>query len=128
MANRKKNAAAVALGRLGGLKGGKARAAKLTAAERSASARRAVVARRAKSKTAGRKRIYMSGHVYLVPENKKRHSRQGEEMNAVREVNAVGRISYNDGRAGHRGWKRPFSSWTGAGSPSSSRAGRIQLT
>jgi hypothetical protein len=40
-----KNAAAVALGRLGGLKGGKARAAKLTASQRSASARNAAAAR-----------------------------------------------------------------------------------
>lgn len=42
---RQKNAAAVELGRLGGLKGGKARASKLTSAERSASARKAVKAR-----------------------------------------------------------------------------------
>ncbi len=47
---RKKNAAAVALGRLGGLKGGKARAAKLSAAERRASARKAAVARWARRK------------------------------------------------------------------------------
>ena len=45
MAKKKKNAAAVALGRLGGLKGGKARARKLTAEERRASARRAAAAR-----------------------------------------------------------------------------------
>ena len=50
MAKMKKNAAAVALGRLGGLKGGKARAAKLTAAKRRASARKAVLARWAKAK------------------------------------------------------------------------------
>jgi hypothetical protein len=37
----RKNPAAVELGRLGGLKGGKARAAKLTKAQRSESARRA---------------------------------------------------------------------------------------
>jgi hypothetical protein len=37
---KKKNPAAVALGRLGGLKGGKARAAKLSAKERSAIARK----------------------------------------------------------------------------------------
>ena len=48
MARTKKNAAAVALGRLGGLKGGKARAAKLSAAERKASARKAARARWAK--------------------------------------------------------------------------------
>jgi hypothetical protein len=36
MAKSKKNAAAVALGGLGGLRGGKARAARMTAAERSA--------------------------------------------------------------------------------------------
>jgi len=40
-----KNPAAVALGRLGGLKGGKARAAKLSANERSEIARRAAMAR-----------------------------------------------------------------------------------
>jgi len=41
MAKTSKNAAAVALGRLGGLKGGKARARKLTAKQRRASARKA---------------------------------------------------------------------------------------
>jgi hypothetical protein len=45
MVKRKKNAAAVALGRLGGLKGGKARARKLTAVQRRRSARKAAVAR-----------------------------------------------------------------------------------
>ena len=40
-----KDPAAVALGRKGGLRGGKARAAKLTAEERSASARKAAAAR-----------------------------------------------------------------------------------
>jgi hypothetical protein len=45
MAKVKKNPAAVALGRLGGLKGGKARARKLTAKQRRASARKAAVAR-----------------------------------------------------------------------------------
>ncbi len=40
-----KNPAAVELGRLGGQKGGKARAAKLTAEERSAIAKRAAAAR-----------------------------------------------------------------------------------
>ena len=40
-----KNPAAVALGRLGGLKGGKARAAKLTPEERSEIARKAAKAR-----------------------------------------------------------------------------------
>lgn len=39
-----KNPAAVALGRLGGLKGGKARASKLTGDERSESARNAAIA------------------------------------------------------------------------------------
>ena len=42
---RKKNPAAVALGKLGGLKGGPARAAKLSAKERSRIAKRAVEAR-----------------------------------------------------------------------------------
>jgi hypothetical protein len=41
----KKNAAAVALGRLGGLKGGKARAARLTPEERKEIAKRAAQAR-----------------------------------------------------------------------------------
>lgn len=40
-----KNAAAVELGRKGGLKGGKARAAKMTAEERSEAARRAATTR-----------------------------------------------------------------------------------
>ena len=40
-----KNPAAVALGRLGGLKGGKARAANMTAEERSEAARKAAQAR-----------------------------------------------------------------------------------
>ena len=42
---KQKNAHAVALGKMGGAKGGKTRAAKLTAEERSASARKAAVAR-----------------------------------------------------------------------------------
>lgn len=41
----KKNPAAVALGRLGGLKGGKARASKLTPEQRKESARKAAKAR-----------------------------------------------------------------------------------
>jgi hypothetical protein len=45
----KKNPAAVALGRLGGLKGGKALAAKMTPAQRKASARKAALARWSKS-------------------------------------------------------------------------------
>ena len=44
-----KNAAAVALGRKGGIRGGPARAAKLTAEQRSESARKAVRARWAKA-------------------------------------------------------------------------------
>jgi hypothetical protein len=47
---KKKNPAAVLLGRKGGKKGGPARAAKLTANERSESARKAVQARWAKAK------------------------------------------------------------------------------
>lgn len=46
-----KNPAAVALGRLGGKKGGKARAEKLTAEERRESARRAARARWKKNRT-----------------------------------------------------------------------------
>jgi hypothetical protein len=50
-AEKKKDPAAVALGRKGGQKGGPARAAKLTPKERSESARKAVQARWAKAKT-----------------------------------------------------------------------------
>jgi hypothetical protein len=46
----KKNPHAVALGKMGGSKGGRIRAAKLTAMERSASARKAALARWAKEK------------------------------------------------------------------------------
>jgi hypothetical protein len=45
---KKKNPHAVALGKIGGSKGGKVRAAKLTAEQRSEIARKAVVARWAK--------------------------------------------------------------------------------
>ena len=45
VAETKKNPAAVALGRLGGLKGGKARALKLTLTQRKESARKAALAR-----------------------------------------------------------------------------------
>ena len=47
---KKKNPNAVALGKLGGSKGGKIRAAKLTPEERSEIARKAVLARWAKAK------------------------------------------------------------------------------
>jgi hypothetical protein len=46
-----KDAAAVSLGRRGGIKGGKARASKLTSAERTAAARKAVQARWSKKPT-----------------------------------------------------------------------------
>lgn len=46
----KKNPAAVALGRLGGLKGGKARAAKLSSARRAEIAKKAALTRWAKSR------------------------------------------------------------------------------
>jgi hypothetical protein len=46
----RKNPHAVALGRMGGSKGGKIRAAKLTPEERSASARKAALARWAREK------------------------------------------------------------------------------
>jgi len=54
MARTTKNAAAVALGRLGGLKGGKARARKLSVAQRRASARKAARARWAGEKKGGK--------------------------------------------------------------------------
>jgi hypothetical protein len=47
---KKKNPHAVALGKMGGAKGGKTRAIRLTAEERSASARNAALARWAKEK------------------------------------------------------------------------------
>jgi len=47
---REKNPYAVALGKMGGSKGGKSRAAKLTAEQRSESARKAALARWAKVK------------------------------------------------------------------------------
>jgi hypothetical protein len=51
----KKNAAAVKLGALGASKGGKARAAKLSKKELSEQGRKAVLARWAKVKAAGKK-------------------------------------------------------------------------
>ena len=51
---RKKNPNAVALGKLGGSKGGKIRAAKLTPEERSEIARKAVLARWAKAREKAR--------------------------------------------------------------------------
>jgi len=48
MAIREKNPHAIALGRMGGSKGGKTRAARLTPEERSAGARKAAIARWAK--------------------------------------------------------------------------------
>jgi hypothetical protein len=51
-----KNPAAVALGRLGGSKGGKARARKLTPKQRKESARKAAVARWSRKKRAAQKR------------------------------------------------------------------------
>jgi hypothetical protein len=50
MAMREKNPHAMALGKMGGSKGGKTRAARLTPEERSASARKAALARWAKVK------------------------------------------------------------------------------
>jgi hypothetical protein len=49
----KKNPAAVALGRLGGLKGGPALAAKMTPSERQAAGRKAALARWAKKNENG---------------------------------------------------------------------------
>ncbi|HXY13888.1 MAG TPA: hypothetical protein VEI26_05255 [Terriglobales bacterium] len=49
---RKKNPAAVALGKLGGMKGGRARAAKLSPEQRKQIARRAALARWGKEKDA----------------------------------------------------------------------------
>jgi len=54
MEEKEKNPAAVSLGRLGGLKGGKARAAKLSAEERKKIARKAAQARWERKKDDGR--------------------------------------------------------------------------
>jgi hypothetical protein len=51
-----KNPHAVALGKMGGSKGGKTRAAKLTAEQRSASARKAALARWGRKKVAVEKK------------------------------------------------------------------------
>jgi hypothetical protein len=56
MAKREKNPHAMALGKMGGSKGGKARAARLTPEERSASAQKAALARWAKVKNAEEKK------------------------------------------------------------------------
>jgi hypothetical protein len=56
MPKKTKNPHAVALGRLGGLKGGKARTAKLTVEERRALARKAVLVRWAKAKKKGQQK------------------------------------------------------------------------
>jgi hypothetical protein len=56
-----KNAAAVSLGRKGGLKGGPARAAALTPEQRSQSARKAVTARWTKAKAASMTDIMRTG-------------------------------------------------------------------
>jgi len=56
MAKREKNPHAMALGIMGGSKGGKARAARMTPEERSASARKAALARWAKVKKAKEKK------------------------------------------------------------------------
>lgn len=53
---KKKNPNAVALGKLGGSKGGKIRAAKLTPEERSEIARKAVLARWAKAREKARQK------------------------------------------------------------------------
>jgi hypothetical protein len=63
---KKKNPAAVALGRKGGKKGGPARAAKLTPTQRSESARKAVQARWAKTKPATSKKIATSDRAVLT--------------------------------------------------------------
>jgi hypothetical protein len=57
MKTKRKNPAAVMLGRKGGLKGGPARAAKLTAEERSNSARKAVQARWEKVRNQRREQV-----------------------------------------------------------------------
>jgi len=65
-AARKKNPAAVALGRKGGRKGGPARAARLTPEQRSESARKAVQARWAKAKEGAPSTIDTSDKVVLT--------------------------------------------------------------
>jgi len=68
----RKNTAAIALGRKGGKKGGPARAAKLTAEQRSESARKAVLARWAKAKPGKKHRATAtpkSGKLVSAPRN-----------------------------------------------------------
>ncbi len=67
---RKKNAAAVALGRRGGKKGGPARAAKLTPEQRSESARKAVQARWKKPKKGTGYAVVNSKTMDIDPEKK----------------------------------------------------------
>jgi len=72
---KRKNAAAVALGRKGGIKGGPARAAVLTPEQRSLSARNAVMARWAKAKgtTVARRKVMNNGKK-LVDQKKAAHT------------------------------------------------------
>ena len=76
MAVTRKNAAAVALGRKGGRKGGPARAAKLTPEQRSESARKAVQARWAKARE-GREHIVKAANVAAKKSN--RFRKQADE-------------------------------------------------
>lgn len=82
---KKKNPAAVALGRKGGKKGGPARAAKLTPAQRSESARKAVQARWAKGKTGTDYRVLKRKDMGV---NKVGQSRK-EEINEAATATAV---------------------------------------
>jgi hypothetical protein len=66
-AGKRKNPAAVALGRKGGQKGGPARAAKLTPEERSESARKAVQARWTKAKEGKSYKIVKRARMKTTP-------------------------------------------------------------
>ena len=74
-----KNPAAVALGRLGGLKGGKARAAKLTPAKRKAIAKKAAAKRWGKTSVAACRRALSAGLFHPLayqPRTAQSHSRR----------------------------------------------------
>lgn len=85
-----KNAAAVALGRKGGKKGGPARAAKLTPEQRSESARKAVQARWAKVKappagslSASRKALHLCLDRLKKAKDEKEIRRLAEELQRI---------------------------------------------
>ena len=84
---KRKNAAAVALSRLGAKKGGDARAAKLTPTQRSESARRAVQARWAKAKEG-------SDYIVVRKMNTKKFTQTSDKSAILQRIDAI--VSDND--------------------------------